>query len=80
MDNERLIKNVIADSSLGCGDHEMVETKILREVRKATSAKIIMNFRRVDFIFFRAVVGRILWEAVQKAQESWLSNHLIAQE
>ena len=58
----------------------MVEPKILREVRKETSVKFITNFKRVDFIFFRAVVGRIPWEAVQKAQESWLSNHLIAQE
>lgn len=71
---------MIAKSSLGCGDYEMVEPKILREVRKATSAKIIRNFRTADFIFFRAVVSRILWEAVQKAQESWLSDHLVVQE
>lgn len=49
-------------------------------MRKATSGKIILNFGRVDFIFFRVVLGRILWEAFQKVQESWLRNRLIAQE
>lgn len=34
--------------------------------------EFIMNGRRVDNFFFRATVGRNLWEVVQRPQESWL--------
>ena len=35
--------------SLGCNDHEMVEFKILRAVRRAHSKLTALDFRRADF-------------------------------
>lgn len=40
-DNEKLIKDMVADSSLGCGAQEMVEPKTLSEVRIATHAILL---------------------------------------
>ncbi|GAB0175611.1 nucleoside diphosphate kinase 6 [Grus japonensis] len=56
---ERLVKNMNLKGSLGCNDHEMVEFKILRVVRKAHSKLATLDFRRADFGLFRDLLGRV---------------------
>ena len=45
---EGLIGDVTVECSLGCGDHEMVEFKILRGVSRAKSKLTTLDFRRAD--------------------------------
>ncbi|GAB0188477.1 hypothetical protein GRJ2_001313000 [Grus japonensis] len=79
---ERLVGNVKLKGSLGCSDHEMVEFKILRAVRRAHSKFTTLDFRRAGFGLFRDLLGRVPWdEALEErgAQESWLvfKDHLL---
>ena len=72
---EGLVGNVKLKGSLGCSDHEMVEFKILRAVRRVCSKLTTLRFRRADFGLFRDVLGRVPWEKAlegRRAQESWL--------
>ncbi|GAB0178067.1 hypothetical protein GRJ2_000272000 [Grus japonensis] len=46
---EGLVGNVKLKSNLGCSDHEMVEFKILRAVRRAHRRLTALDFRRADF-------------------------------
>ncbi|GAB0183659.1 nucleoside diphosphate kinase 6 [Grus japonensis] len=46
---EGLVGNVKVKGSLGCSDHEMVEFKILRAVRRVHSKLTTLDFRRADF-------------------------------
>ncbi|GAB0203608.1 hypothetical protein GRJ2_002826400 [Grus japonensis] len=59
---EGLVGDVKLKVSLGCSDHEMVEFKILRAVRRARSKLTTLDFRRADFGLFRDLLGRILWD------------------
>lgn len=45
---EWLIDEVKVEGSLGCGDHEMVEFKILRGVIRAKSKLTTLDCRRAD--------------------------------
>ena len=45
--------------SLGSSDHDMVEFKILRTVRKAHSKLTTLDFRRAEFGLFRDLLGRV---------------------
>ena len=79
---EGLVGNVKLKGSLGCSDHEMVEFKILRAVRRAQSKLTTLDFRRADFGLFRDLLGRIPWDKAVEgrvAQESWLicKDHLL---
>ncbi|GAB0204516.1 hypothetical protein GRJ2_002917200 [Grus japonensis] len=61
--------------SLGCSDHEMVEFKILRAVRRAHSKLTTLDFRRAAFGLFRDLLGKIPWDKAlggRGAQDSWL--------
>ncbi|GAB0181325.1 hypothetical protein GRJ2_000597800 [Grus japonensis] len=79
---ERLVGNVKLKGSLGCSDHETVEFKILRAVRRAHSKLTTLDFRRADFALFRDLLGRVPCDkALQRrgAQDSWLAfkDHLL---
>jgi len=76
---EGLAGNVKLKGSLGCSDHEMVEFKILRAVRRVHSKLTTLDFRRADSGIFR---GRVPWDKAQEgrgAQESLLifKDHLL---
>ncbi|GAB0188096.1 hypothetical protein GRJ2_001274900 [Grus japonensis] len=53
INKEELVGNVKLKGSLGCGDDEMVEFKILRAARRAHSKLTTLDFRRTDFGLFR---------------------------
>ncbi|GAB0189054.1 hypothetical protein GRJ2_001370700 [Grus japonensis] len=79
---EGLLGNVKLKGSLGSSDHEMVEFKILRAVRRVHSKLTTLDFRRADFGLFRDLLGRLLWDKAQEgrgAQEIWLvfKDHLL---
>ncbi|MCQ4179366.1 hypothetical protein FK518_27770, partial [Klebsiella pneumoniae] len=59
---EGLVGNVELKGSLGCSDHEMVEFKILRAVRRACSKLSTLDFRRADFGLFRDLLGKVPWD------------------
>jgi len=50
---EGLVGNVKGKGSLGCSDHEKVEFKILRAVRRVCSKLATLDFRRADFGLIR---------------------------
>ncbi|GAB0181438.1 hypothetical protein GRJ2_000609100 [Grus japonensis] len=77
-----LVGNVKLKGSLGCSDHEMVEFKILRAVRRVHSKLTTLDLRRADFGLFRDLLGRVPWDKALEgrgAQESWLvfKDHLL---
>ena len=79
---EGLVGNVKLKGSLGYSDHEVVEFKILRAVRKAHSKLTTLDFRRTDFGLFRDLLGRVSRDKALEgrgAQESWLifRDHLL---
>ncbi|GAB0179159.1 hypothetical protein GRJ2_000381200 [Grus japonensis] len=72
---EGLVGNVKLKGSLGCSDHEMVEFRILRAVRRVRSKLTTLDFRRADFGLFRDLLGRVPWDKALEgrgAQDSWL--------
>jgi len=72
---EELVGNVKLKSSLGCSDHEMVEFRILRAVRRVHSRLTTLDFRRADFGLFRDLLGRVPRDKAlerTETQESWL--------
>ena len=56
---EGLMGNAKLKGSLGCSDHEMVEFKILRALRRAHSKLATLDCRRADFGLFRDLPGRV---------------------
>ena len=79
---EGLVGSVKLKGSLGCSDHEMVEFKILRAVRREQSKLPTLNFRRENFSLFRDLLGQVPWDKALEgrgAQESWLisKDHLL---
>ena len=79
---EGLMSNVKLEDSLDCSDHEMVEFKILRVLKRVHSKLATQNFRRADFELFRELLGKVTWEKSLEgrgAQESWLvfKDHLL---
>ncbi|GAB0180961.1 nucleoside diphosphate kinase 6 [Grus japonensis] len=56
---EGLVGNVKLKGGLGCSDHEMVEFKILRTVRREHSKLTTLDLRRADFGVFRNLLGRV---------------------
>ncbi|GAB0179998.1 mitochondrial enolase superfamily member 1 [Grus japonensis] len=65
---EGLVGNVKLKSSLGCSDHEVVEFKILRAVRRAHSKLATLDFRRADSGLFRDLLGRVPWDKALKGR------------
>ncbi|GAB0184567.1 hypothetical protein GRJ2_000922000 [Grus japonensis] len=79
---ESLVGNVKLKGSLGCSDHEMVELKILRAVRRAHSKLNTLDFRRADFGLFRDLLSGIPQDKALEgkgAQDNWLifKGHLL---
>ncbi|GAB0176134.1 hypothetical protein GRJ2_000078600 [Grus japonensis] len=79
---EGLVGDVKLKGSLDCSDHEMVEFKILRAVRRAHSKLTTLDCRRADFGLFRDLLGRVSWDKALEgrgAQDSWLvfKGHLL---
>lgn len=62
INKEGLLGNVKFKGSLHCIDHEIVETKVLRAVRRKHSKLFTLHFRRTDFGLFRDLFGRVLWD------------------
>ena len=56
---EGLVGNVKLKGSLGCSDHEMVESRILRAGRRVHSKLNTLDFSRADFGLFRDLLGRV---------------------
>ncbi|GAB0193476.1 hypothetical protein GRJ2_001812900 [Grus japonensis] len=59
---EGLVGDVKLKGSLGCSDHEMVEFRILRAMRRARSKLATLDFRGADFGLLRDLLGRIPWD------------------
>ncbi|GAB0186577.1 hypothetical protein GRJ2_001123000 [Grus japonensis] len=59
---EGLVGNVKLQGSLGCSDHETVEFKIHKAVRRAHSKLTTVDFRRADSGLFRDLFGRVPWD------------------
>ncbi|GAB0184760.1 hypothetical protein GRJ2_000941300 [Grus japonensis] len=79
---EGLVGDVKLKGSLGCSDHEIVEFKILRAMRRVHSKLTTLDFRRADFGLFRHLLGRLPWDKALEgrgAQDSWLmfKGHLL---
>ncbi|KAM9653655.1 uncharacterized protein ACIBXB_010484 [Morphnus guianensis] len=71
---EGLVGNVKLKGSLGYSDHEMVEFKILRAVRRAHSKLANLDFRRADFGLFRDLLGRVPWDTALEGRENQKSQ------
>ena len=63
--NEDPVRGVRFDVSLGYSRPEMVEFNIPRQVRKASSRMMTLDFRRGDF---REPLGRIAQEAALRSR------------
>ncbi|GAB0178718.1 hypothetical protein GRJ2_000337100 [Grus japonensis] len=79
---EGLVGNVMLEGNLGCMDHEMVEFKILRAVRRVQGKLTTLDFRRADFGLFRDTLARVPRDKALEgrgAQDSWLvfKGHLL---
>ncbi|PKU43200.1 glycerol kinase [Limosa lapponica baueri] len=80
---EELVGYVKLKGSLGCNDHEMVESKILRAARRVSSKLTTLDFRRADFGLLGDLLGRVTApdKALERsgAQGSWLvfKDHLL---
>lgn len=71
------VGDVLINGSLGCTDHEKVESKILKGMRKESNKTQTLDFRRRDFSLFRDLVGGIPWEAPLKGKgvrERWQTS------
>jgi len=81
-----LVGNVKVKGSLGCSDHKMEESKILRAARRVRTKLATLDFRRADFGLLRDLLGRKPWDKAlegRRAQESWsvfMDHFLQAQE
>lgn len=64
---EGLVGNVMLQCSLGCSDHEMVEFKIPRAVRRASSKITALDFKRTDTDLVRDSLSRVLWDRAWRA-------------
>jgi len=62
INKEGLAGDVKFKGSLGYGDHEMVEFKILWAVRRVYSKISTLDFRRADFGLIRYFLGRVRWD------------------
>jgi len=79
---ERLIGEVKVESSLGCSDDEMVETRILRAGRRVKGNLTTLEFKRADFDMVEGLLGRVPEDKTLEgrgAQESCLifKDHLL---
>ncbi|PKU41619.1 hypothetical protein llap_8071 [Limosa lapponica baueri] len=80
---EGLVGNMKLKGSLGCSDHEMVEFKVLRVVRRVHRKLVTVGFRRADLGLFRDLFGRVPWDKAlegREAQESWFYYKDISEE
>ena len=66
MKNKELVRDMKIKESLGYSHHEMMEFKLLREGSREKSRTTVLDFRRADFILFRALIGRISWATALK--------------
>jgi len=70
-------KNLKKDKTgcnLGCSHHALVEFSILRCTRQIKSRVKTLDFRRANFLLFRALVHGIPWETALRskgAKENW---------
>jgi len=72
---EGLAGNVKLKGSLGCSDHEMVQLKILRALRKVHSKLNTLDFRKADFGLFRDLLCRVPWDKALKGR--WDTSKLV---
>lgn len=54
-----LVGNGKLKGSLGSSDHEMVELKILKLIRRAYSKLLTLDFRKADIGVFRHLLGGV---------------------
>jgi len=58
---EGLVEDVKVGGRLGCSDHEMVESRILRGGSRAISRIKTLDLRRAKFGLFKELLGGIPW-------------------
>jgi len=71
---EGLVEDVKVGGRLGCSDHEMVESRILRGGSRAISRIKTLDLRRANFGIFKELLGGILWARALEGrgvQEYW---------
>ncbi|GAB0186157.1 hypothetical protein GRJ2_001081000 [Grus japonensis] len=71
---EELVRNVKLKGSLGCSDHEVVEFKTFRAVRRVHSKLTTLDFRRAEFGLFRDLLGRLQWDKALEGRGSKKSS------
>ncbi|GAB0178507.1 mitochondrial enolase superfamily member 1 [Grus japonensis] len=72
---EGLVGDVKLKGSLGCSDHEMVEFRILRAVRRGLGKLTTLDFSRADFGLFRDVLDFFYTLSII-FEKSWQSGEL----
>jgi len=73
-DASELIDGVKTGGSLGCSDHALVESTVLRDMGKATSIVRTLNFRKANFQLFKELGNSTPWETVLRnrgTEQSW---------
>lgn len=61
--------NVKLKGSLGCSDHDVVELKILKAVRRVHSKLVTLDLRRADFGLLRDLLGKVPW--LKPSRDGW---------
>lgn len=59
---------------MGCNDLAVVELMLLRDIMQTKNKIQMLNFRKANFLLFRELVNKPLWETVRKderADQSW---------
>ena len=68
------VKEVKIRESLGCSNHVLVKSVILRNVVLPRSGVRTLNFRRSNFRLFKELLDEISWEAFlrdKRVKQSW---------
>lgn len=68
-----MVEDTKTRNGLGCGDHKMVEFRILRERRRAKPRTTVLHCRR-DVNFFRHLLGRIPRDTALKRRGSRIAG------
>ncbi|PKU35646.1 egf-like repeat and discoidin i-like domain-containing protein 3 [Limosa lapponica baueri] len=69
-----LINDIQIGGSLGCSDHALVESGVLRDMGQAKSKVGTLNFRKANFQLFKALVNGTPWDTAFRdkgAEQSW---------
>jgi len=57
-----IISDVMIGGSLGCSNHTLVDTAVLRDKGQAKNKSRTLNFRKANFQLFKGLINRTPWE------------------